>query len=85
MDKIPELKKSIYEHAVCSKETIDYIWDTAISVQMGWDKNALKSFSSLSTRVLLYTFNGTVYMTMLTGKPHQIKLGVIPWEAYLLR
>ena len=35
MDKIPELKKSIYEHAVCSKETIDYIWDTAISVQMG--------------------------------------------------
>lgn len=35
MDKIPELKASIYEHAVCSKEAIDYIWDTAISVQMG--------------------------------------------------
>lgn len=35
MDKIPSVKKQIFESAKVSKETIQYIWDTAISVQMG--------------------------------------------------
>lgn len=35
MDKIPELREKIFTRATCSYETIHYIWDTAISVQMG--------------------------------------------------
>lgn len=35
MDKIPELKQKIFDKAVCSHNTIQYIWDTAVSVQMG--------------------------------------------------
>ena len=35
MDKIPELKEKIFEQATCSIKMIQYIWDTAISVQMG--------------------------------------------------
>lgn len=36
MEKIPTLRKQIFDRAVCSKETIKYIWDTAIGVQMGY-------------------------------------------------
>lgn len=43
MDKIPELRAKIFEQAVCSNETIHYIWDSAVSVQMGY------SFSILHT------------------------------------
>lgn len=35
MDKIPELKQKVFDKAVCSHNTIQYIWDTAVSVQMG--------------------------------------------------
>ena len=43
MDKIPELRAKIFEQAVCSSETVHYIWDSAVSVQMGY------SFSILHT------------------------------------
>lgn len=36
MEKIPWLKEEIFNRAVCSKEAINYIWDTAISVQLGY-------------------------------------------------
>ena len=35
MDQIPVVKKQIFESAKVSKETIQYIWNTAIEVQMG--------------------------------------------------
>ena len=35
MDKIPELRQKVFDQAVCSHNTIRYIWDTAVSVQMG--------------------------------------------------
>lgn len=35
MEKIPELKAQIFSSAKCSLATIQYIWDTAIGVQMG--------------------------------------------------
>lgn len=35
MDKIPELKQKVFDKAICSHNTIQYIWDTAVSVQMG--------------------------------------------------
>lgn len=35
MDKIPELRAKIFEQAVCSNEMVHYIWDSAVSVQMG--------------------------------------------------
>lgn len=43
MDKIPELKEQIFDRALCSKGMIQYIWDSAVSVQMGY------SFSILHT------------------------------------
>lgn len=36
MEKIPALKEKIFTSAVCSEKTIQYIWDTAIGVQMGY-------------------------------------------------
>lgn len=36
MEKIPMLKQKIFDDAVCTKETVQYIWDTAISVQLGY-------------------------------------------------
>lgn len=36
MDQIPGLKKKIFDRAVCSPNTIQYIWDTAIGAQMGY-------------------------------------------------
>lgn len=35
MDQIPSLKAKIFEQAVCSDNLVQYIWDTAVSVQMG--------------------------------------------------
>ena len=36
MDKVPELKDMIFKKSKCSVETTQYIWDTAIGVQMGY-------------------------------------------------
>jgi len=36
MNEIPNLRKKIFDQAVCSKETIQYIWNTAVSVQLGY-------------------------------------------------
>ena len=36
MEKIPGLRQKIFDRAVCSEETIKYIWNTAIGVQMGY-------------------------------------------------
>lgn len=35
MDQIPVLKEKIFEESVCSDNMVQYIWDTAVSVQMG--------------------------------------------------
>lgn len=35
MSDIPKLRAMVFEKAVCSNETINYIWNTAISVQLG--------------------------------------------------
>ena len=35
MDKIPSLKAKIFNQRQCSGEMIQYIWDTAVSVQLG--------------------------------------------------
>lgn len=35
MEKIPFLKNKIFEESKCSPNTIQYIWDTAVQVQLG--------------------------------------------------
>lgn len=36
MDRIPELRQKIFNERKCSKEMIQYVWDTAVSVQLGY-------------------------------------------------
>jgi len=35
MGEIPNVKKKLFDRRACSEETMQYIWDTAVSVQMG--------------------------------------------------